>query len=168
MAFRVVFSLLRVLLPAWVGAAVLFAINGSAEQRFEDFDRLVRDQLAQIRFPAYYAFGFSCVGVCLVLTIVALIGLPALRRRLAWCLLLLVVVLALMLWDYFVVYGPLNEMLQPLGSEKTSAWKRLHGLSMLTNLVHVSLSLITALILVWPQREAHTAANVLEPRMGQA
>jgi hypothetical protein len=165
MAFRVALSLLRVVLPAWVGAAVLFAINGASEQGF-GFELLVRDQLAQLRFPAYYAFGFISVGLCLILCGVALAGLASYRRRLAWSLLLLVIVLSLMLWDYFYVYGPLNEMLQPLGSEKTSAWKRLHGISMLTNLVHVSLSLVTALILSWSQRVGQPHPDLPVTRTG--
>lgn len=163
MAYRVAFGLLRVVLPAWVGAAVLFAINGSAEQAHSyqidvGIERVIKDQLALLRFPAYYAFGFTCVGLSIALSVVSLLGPSNPRKRIAVALALLLVVLSLMLWDYHFVYGPMFDMLDPTGVEKSAAWKRLHAMSMITNLIHVSLCLAAAIVLSWPR--AHRSAAI--------
>lgn len=155
MIFRAAFCLLRVVLPFWVGAAVLFAINGSAEQRF-DFEPLtpdhavVKDQLALIRFPAYYALGFSCVGTAIAGSAVCLLSSSLPRRRLMIVTGMLTVVMLLMVWDYNFIYAPLQASLDPPGQGKDSHWIRLHATSMITNLIHVSLSFAASLVLCWP------------------
>ena len=53
----------RVLLPFWVGAATLFVVTSVAEQRFDGFSSAMKNQLALIRFPKYYATGFAAVGL---------------------------------------------------------------------------------------------------------
>lgn len=154
MIYRIAFCLLRVVLPLWVGAAVLFAINGAAEQRVIEFDSIVRARLALLRFPAYYAFGFSCVGTAFALTGVSLLGSANPRKRLFCVMVLLATVLSLMLWDYFYVYSSLHDMLLPLGAPKPSTWISLHATSMITNLIHVSLCLAASLVLCWPRRSS--------------
>lgn len=163
MPSRLILTLLRVVLPAWVGAAVLFAINGSAEQRHtfevgEALNGVVRDELAIIRFPAYYSFGFVCVGTSLALTVILQFSPPLPRGRIAWAGGLLLAAIALMLWDHYFVYTPMFGMLDPLGVEKSSEWKRLHATSMITNLIHVSLCLTASLVLSWPIQAGRNAA----------
>ena len=71
----------RFLLAAWVGAAVLFVITSVAEQTSEHFDSLIRDQLATIRFPLYYQFGFACLFGALIACIVSIVTAPTTVRR---------------------------------------------------------------------------------------
>jgi hypothetical protein len=52
----------RLAISFWVGGAILFVITSVAEQRYPPFDSLIRDQLATIRFPLYYIFGWGCLG----------------------------------------------------------------------------------------------------------
>jgi len=59
---RVPLMLARFLLSAWFGAATLFVIIGVREVRFVGFDSAMRDQLVLLRFPAYYACGFTLLG----------------------------------------------------------------------------------------------------------
>ncbi len=150
--FRTAFCLLRVVLPLWVGAAVLFAINGAAEQRVPEFDSIMRARLALLRFPAYYEFGFTCVGLAIILTGISLLGSTNPRKRLLCVMALLTIVLSLMLWDFFYVYSALHDMLLPLGAAKPSTWVRLHATSMITNLIHVSMCLVASLVLCWPRK----------------
>jgi hypothetical protein len=56
----------RLAISFWVGGAILFVITSVAEQRNPQFDSLIRDQLATIRFPLYYIFGWGCLGTTLV------------------------------------------------------------------------------------------------------
>ena len=52
-------------LCVWVGAAALFVITSIFEQTSPEFGSLIRDQLATIRFPLYYQFGFAALGTTL-------------------------------------------------------------------------------------------------------
>ncbi len=45
------------------GAAILFVITSVAEQTAPDFDSMIRDRLATIRFPYYYVYGFASLGI---------------------------------------------------------------------------------------------------------
>ena len=60
---RAALTLARLLLSAWFGAAVLFVVIGVREVTHPGFDSMVRDQLAVLRFPAYYVCGFGCLVV---------------------------------------------------------------------------------------------------------
>jgi hypothetical protein len=63
---RFLLLLARFVLAAWFGAATLFVIVGVREIRFQQFSPTIRDELVLIRFPAYYACGFTLLGIALV------------------------------------------------------------------------------------------------------
>ena len=93
-------TLLRFLLAAWVGAAVLYVITSVAEQISPDFDSRIRDQLATIRFPIYYKFGAFIYGATAVLAVAVWRLQPESHRHII-TLGLIAVSGAIYAWDYF-------------------------------------------------------------------
>lgn len=140
-------AIVRLLLSAWVGGAALFVMTSVAEQRSTDFTSVMRDQLATIRFPLYYLFALLTL-VPGTLFLVLMLLVPRVRR-------VRVVVLAAVLavascgtaaWDYFQVYRPLQQLIEPPGKARTQEFILLHERSRLINEVHVSLALLAALL----------------------
>lgn len=155
-AFRGMLTVLRFVLPAWIGAATLFAINASAEQR-HPFDSGTKNQLALLRFPDYYRFGFISVISAILITGVLVCFPTKMRQRLVIALVVLTATIALMLWDFHFIYGPLHEMILDPTQPKPSTWVRLHATSMIINLVHVSLCLVASIVVCWPLSDLRTA-----------
>ena len=140
-------SLLRLLLGAWVGAAVLFVITSVAEQTSPQFDSIIRDHLATIRFPLYYKFGFAIHGVGVLLSFVLCVqapsGLAGRCRAIASLIVCATIMIGL---DHQLVYLPLQELITPPGSVRTTEFQKLHKYSEYANTVHVLLMLIAAII----------------------
>lgn len=138
---------LRLMLSAWIGAAILFVITSVAEQTSEHFGSLIRDQLAAIRFPHYYFFG-CCIHVsCLVLSaFVAMVSANAVRRRFLYVGVFVLLSAMGMIADYQLVYQPLLELITPPGQVRTPEFTRLHNLSRYANQVHLSLMFVAAVI----------------------
>lgn len=138
---------LRLLLAAWIGAAILFVITSVAEQTSEHFGSLVRDQLAAIRFPHYYFFGFCIHGASLAFCAVVMSGSPtAVRRRFTIVAGFVLVSAIGMVADHALVYQPLLELITPPGQVRTPEFTRLHNLSRYANQAHLSVLLIAAVI----------------------
>lgn len=154
---------LRMLLAAWIGAAVLFVITSVAEQTSDNFGSLVRDQLATIRFPLYYFFGFCIHGACLVLSLVAALTLPQQWRR-RFVIVHVFVLLATIgiVLDYQLVYQPLQVLISPPGQVRTPEFIRLHNLSRNTNQAHLALMFIAAIIAARPMACSETISNTSE------
>jgi hypothetical protein len=135
---------------AWIGAAALFVVNGVQEVTSPTFESSTKDQLALIRFPAYYAFGFALVVGALLTTLCA--GRKSLGSiRHAMIAVLLAASLGLMTYDWFAVYSPLRNMLDPPGQARNDDFKSLHVRSMSLNTTHVGLAFFAALALCWPR-----------------
>lgn len=145
---RLCLTLARVLLSAWVGAAVLFVINGVLLVTSGTFDSMYRDHLSLIRFPPYYLFGFITVSLTLILLSLAR-GYP---RKLV--LGLVAIALVLMVVDYVAVYLPLEAMISPPGQVRSPQFETYHRASMKINSVHVGLCLVAALLLCRPVRRS--------------
>ena len=144
----------RFALPFWVGASVLFLVNAvGLTAGFKDVK--IRDEMALIRFPALLICGFSSVGAAFLGLLLAgaqpTVG-GAKRRKTAVTLTFLA--LLLMAWDYVYVYKPLEALITPPGKTRTEEFKaqfrKLHGQSMMLNLVHVGLCGLAGLIWCWP------------------
>ncbi|MCA9110217.1 MAG: hypothetical protein KDA52_09735 [Planctomycetaceae bacterium] len=142
----------RFALSAWVGAAVLFVINGVLLVTSPAFDSAGRDHIALIRFPPYYVtgavlMGFTCAGL------LAARGLTGLTNR-RWATLLILTLLAsaVILGDYLWVYSPLAELITPPGSPRPQGFRTLHYASETVNSIQVALCLIAAMIANWPIR----------------
>ena len=144
----------RFALAAWVGGAILFVVTSVHEQTFDGFDSVTKDQLATIRFPDYYQFGFALVTTALVS---GLIGLSR-KRRIVFAV-LTGLALAIMCVDYFTVYLPLQESITPPGQVRTEEFITLHNRSKHINQISLSLALLASLIACWPVARRDSAAD---------
>jgi hypothetical protein len=140
--------LARFCASAWIGAAALFVVNGVQEVTSPTFESVTKDQLALIRFPAYYGFGFVLVAGALVMTLGA--GSKSLGSiRQVMIAILLAASLGLMTYDWLAVFSPMRKMLDPPGQARTEAFRTLHVRSMSLNTIHVGLAFFAAIALCW-------------------
>ena len=143
----------RLAISFWVGGAILFVITSVAEQRHPQFDSLIRDQLATIRFPLYYIFGWGCLGTTLLASLIAaMMNKGCLRKRLLACFCLTLVSTAIAVVDYKWVYQPLQTLITPPGQARTQQFITLHEQSRLINEVHLTIALIAAIIICLPEK----------------
>lgn len=139
--------ILRLSLAMWVGAAVLFVITSVAEQTSPHFDSLVRDQLATIRFPYYYQFGFVTQGTaCLTAISLLLLTTGCQRKRVLAALVFTAISVVVMTYDYQSVYLPLQKLIIPPGQPRSQEFTELHVMSRNINIAHVCLALWGAIV----------------------
>lgn len=154
---RFCLTLARFFLCVWVGGAALFVVTSIAEQRFPGFGQPIKNQLALLRFPWYYRFGFTLLGGTLVAGHFARhhADLAGSARWLVFGL--TATALALMAIDYVWVYQPLAELVTPPERAIASEFEGYHQASKWINLTHVGLALVAALVVCRPARgELHT------------
>jgi len=142
--------LIRFCLSAWVGAAVIFVVNGVQDVTFKPFDSLIRDQLITLHFPVYYTIAWvllagSILG-CLGIRSKELIS----RRRANLIFCLVVIILGISLIDYFWIYSPLESMITPPGSPRPALFTAYHQASKYINSINILLSLIAAVLINLP------------------
>ena len=143
----------RLAISFWVGGAILFVITSVAEQRHPQFDSLIRDQLAIIRFPLYYIFGWVCLGTTLIASVIAaMLNKGCLRKRLLACCCLALISTAIAVVDYKWVYQPLQVLITPPGQARTQQFITLHEQSRLINEVHLTIALIAAIVICLPEK----------------
>jgi len=147
---RLGLAVARLAAAAWVGAAALFVVTAVREVTFPDFDSATKDQLALLRFPAYYACGFALVGVAFLGALVASLGSRPRPKKVAVAAGLLAVTLILMAGDFLAVYRPIAEMITPPGRVHVSQFHDYHRASVWLNVVHVGLCAAAAVLLCWP------------------
>lgn len=157
-------ALLRFSLCAWVGAAALFVITGILEVTSSEIEPAIKNHLAAIRFPAYYAVGFSLVGLAAVCA-VALRGRFQSARRGMLIVGLLAAVVLLMTGDWFFVFCPLLDLMQLPDARETSEFASYHEWSKNLNFVSVGLCLVAAVVAL---REAGLNQNHSLNQNGQA
>lgn len=147
---RLCLTIARFALSAWIGGAALFVVTSIAEQRSTAFGSEVKNTLAALRFPAYYAFGFVLVGLGLV---GGILGVDRRSRRRGWIAIVgcLTVALILMVVDYVTIYSPLYAIVTDPSGVRDARFLELHRWSERINTVDVSLCLIAALVACWPQ-----------------
>ena len=145
----------RLALSFWVGGAVLFVMTSVAEQRHSQFDSVIRDQLATIRFPYYYLFGWTCLGTAISASaLAAILSHGCLRKRMLAAFAFTILSTAIAVLDYGWVYRPLQELISPPGLARTEQFITLHQRSRTINEVHLSLALIGALIACLPEKHS--------------
>ena len=143
----------RLAISFWVGGAILFVITSVAEQRHPQFDSLIRDQLATIRFPLYYIFGWVCLGTTLIASVIAaMLNKGCLRKRLLACGCLTLISTAIAIADYKWVYQPLQVLITPPGQARTQQFVTLHDQSRVINEVHLTIALIAAIVICLPEK----------------
>jgi hypothetical protein len=153
-------GLARFCVSAWVGAAVLFVIVAVREVTFPPFTSEVKDQLAVIRFPAYYATGAALLGIAWAGTLIAAGHLQLPRGRCWLAAALLTVALVEMGADYVWIYRPLEALVTPPGKVRTEQFTTLHQWSTRVNAANVALCAVAAGVLCWPVRRACPLAPV--------
>jgi hypothetical protein len=162
---RLVLLLVRWTLSAWVGAAVLFVAVGVREVTSPEFTSEIKDRLVLLRFPLFYATGFSLVGLAWVG--LGWLALTNRDRRRIWGCGLVLVTLALggMLADYLRIYRPLEALVDPPGQPRTQQFLVLHQWSSRVNTFNLAVSLAASLWLGWPWSERNPGAGgaVREP-----
>lgn len=122
------------------------------------FETLVKNQLVALRFPVFYVFGFTLVGLGLVTSLALTQCQPRRVRALRWIAGLCGVSLALMLFDYLRVYRPLEEMVLSPKYVIPPEFFSIHQWSKWLNLVTALLCLTAAMISVCDLPEENTAA----------
>lgn len=147
---RLALMLVRLAASAWIGAAVLFVINGVSQVTSGKFESITTDQLVLLRFPAYYLMGFLLTGIAFVGAILS--GDQLSFRRRAALLGLFGTAIIVMIFDYLVVYSPLAAMIDPPGKPRPAEFQTLHRWSMKVNTLQIGLVLLGALIANWPAR----------------
>ncbi len=146
-------TILRLSLSAWVGAAALFVITSVAEQVSPDFDSRIRDQLATIRFPLYYQFGFGALGVSILSGLAALkLSSGCQKKRVRAAVIFASLSLAGAAADYVWVYLPLQELISPPGKAREQGFVELHERSRHANEVHITLALLAAVFACSPEK----------------
>jgi hypothetical protein len=140
----------RLASAAWVGGAILFVIIAVREVQHPGFDSATKDTLALLRFPAYYAGGFFLVSAALAGSLVALLGrAKGQRRAVAAAGWLLVLVLGLLVADYFAIYLPIVGMIVPVGRARAEAFAAYHRASIVINVCDLALCAVAAVLLCW-------------------
>lgn len=159
---RICLSMQRFLLPLWVGAAVLFVLTSVAEQRSAWFEPGVKNQLALIRFPYYYAFGLGAMVTALACGG----GRLSARRRCRSTLIvftLLAVVTTLMIVDYLFVYRPLAALMLEPFRERGSDFTIYHQASKYINAIEILLCTVAALVVCREPRSAASSPDRVPP-----
>ena len=145
----------RFALAAWFGAATLFVITSIREQVSQAFDFATKDQLALVRFPAYYLFGFILVGMSLGCLVVARDHSSLSAKRARWSLGMVIAALCLMIADYFLIYEPLAQLINPVGQERVGQFladfTAYHNASKYINLLDGCLCMAAGLLICVPQ-----------------
>lgn len=142
----------RFAICAWIGAATLFVISSVREVRSPALDSTDRDVLVAVRFPAYYAFGFSMITIAAVTGWLGRNHPHVDSRRASGAVRLLVLALILMIFDYIKIYSPLLVMVTPPGTPRTPDFDRYHRWSEQINAVGLLLCAFSAWRLLWPPR----------------
>lgn len=145
-------TVMRMATAAWVGAAVLFVLTSVAEQVFPEFNSTVRDQLATIRFPFYYAVGTLACTVALASGVLC----RSLSPRLTAALVVVALASVVFALDYWFIYRPLQALIIPPGQPRADEFERLHRWSANVNSLHVLLMLIAAVQTAIPIRGRRT------------
>ncbi|HSG70419.1 MAG TPA: hypothetical protein VLA12_08385 [Planctomycetaceae bacterium] len=144
--------LARFCLCAWFGAATLFVVTAIAEVSHPTFDSATRDELAKLRFPQYYTFGFTLVCLGLVFGWVARKHPVLGERRMKVFFALTIVALLMMVADYFWIYSALVSMLAL--SARPANFHSYHKASMYINSASLALVLVSSLLISWSGRRA--------------
>ncbi|QDV17031.1 hypothetical protein Pan153_16650 [Gimesia panareensis] len=156
--------LTRFCLSAWVGAAVIFVINGVQDVTFQPFDSLVRDQLITLHFPIYYTVGW----VLLAGAFLGSLGIRSKQLLPRWksnlVLGLVILTLAISLIDYFWIYQPLESMITPPGSPRPAQFRGYHQASKYVNSLNILLTFVAAILINLPVlRQSATIQNASVP-----
>jgi hypothetical protein len=138
---------------------MLFVVTAVREVRFPGFDSATKDQLALLRFPAYYVCGFALVGLALLGALAAILGSRPRPKKVGFAVGLLAVTLVVMAADFIAVYRPMADMISPPGRVHVAEFRDYHRASVWINVGHVGLCAVAAVLLCWPDGRVGVAAG---------
>lgn len=156
---RLLWILLRFSLCAWIGAAALFVVTGIREVTSDLFEPATKNQLAALRFPAFYVFGFTLVGIGTVASGILSLNRDDFRKRVVTIFVLSTIVLAIMVGDYFWIYTPLDELMAQPDARSNPDFAKYHALSKWINFASLSLCAFAAMLSV-ADRQPSTPASI--------
>ena len=132
----------------------MFVITSVHEVTSSDFSSTVRSQLALLRFPTYYAFGFTLVPVALAAVLAAHMQLGRAKPKVRWVIGLLSLALLLMIVDYVSIYSPMVDILaaESAGQARPSTFLAYHRASETINALGVGTCLVALVLLCVPER----------------
>lgn len=154
---RCLWIAMRFCLCAWLGAASLFVVAGVLEVMSPEIDQPTKNLLVTLRFPPYYLFGFSLVGIGTLSSILLRCSKQnaACHRRLTIVAVFGVLTLLIMTYDYLQIYLPLEAMMLRKDGVFPSEFHGLHEWSKNINAVSATTCLVAALLsVVEPRRPA--------------
>lgn len=160
---------MRFCLCAWLGAASLFVVTGVLEVMSPGIDQPTKNLLVTLRFPPYYLFGFSLVGIGTLSSILLRCSgqNSPYRRRLTTIAAFGVVTLLVMTFDYLRIYLPLEAMMLRKDGRFPAEFHGLHEWSKNINAVSASTCLIAALLSVIEPRRAESKQHDAAERPSQ-
>ena len=126
----------------------MFVITGVRQIRHPEFDSATRSLLAAVRFPAYYAFGMSCLVIAANCALFCLLKDRG-NRGLKTAAFLLFGAIGLMVVDWIWIYLPLSEM--NLMDPRPAEFHSYHKASMYINFGGLACTLASAMLLCRPQ-----------------
>ncbi len=153
---------MRFCLCAWLGAAALFVVAGVREVMSPAIDQPTKNLLVTLRFPPYYLFGFSLVGIGTLSSILLRCSIQNTLspRRLTVIAAFGALTLLIMTYDYLQIYLPLEAMMLRDDGIFPSEFHRLHEWSKNINAVSATTCLVAAVLsVVEPQRRASSASE---------
>ncbi len=159
---RCLWIVMRFCLCAWLGAAALFVVAGIIEVTSPGIDQPTKNLLVTLRFPPYYLFGFSLVGIGTLSGLILRLSskeAPS-RKRLTCIVVSGVVTLLIMAFDYIRIYSPLEAMMLRPDGIFPAEFHGLHEWSKNINAVSAATCLVAAILsVVEPRRDATPAVS---------
>jgi hypothetical protein len=146
MMTRLLWIVLRFSLCAWIGAATLFVVTGIREVTSDLFEPVMKNQLAELRFPSYYLFGFTLVGAGTLAAGLLSMRRQASQKRLRIVLTICLATLAIMLIDYLWIYSPLAALMSEPNARSMPEFEAYHTWSKWINVASLSACLLAAVI----------------------
>ncbi|WP_459556139.1 hypothetical protein [Lacunimicrobium album] len=140
----------RFLVTSWVGAAGIFIWVTVMLAISPDLDSIAKDKVALIRFPIIYQFSFYVLVPAYVFHLISFRAMRPCFTR--WVIAAFTIPFLVMLGtvDYFNVYLPIADMIDPPGMVRPMQFHDYHDASERMGGMMFVLGLLTALMLNWP------------------
>lgn len=143
-------TLSRLTLSGWVFAAVLFVVTTVQEVSSPEIEAATKAHLTDMRFPAFYSFGFTLLITGFVTGIIGCQSTGFGRgRRIAVAALAGASLLSMTI-DYLWIYGPLRAMSADPLAARPAEFVTYHHASMQINGLMAILAFLAAAAVSWP------------------
>ncbi|MBI1312325.1 hypothetical protein GC176_13630 [bacterium] len=158
---RCLWIAMRFCLCAWLGAAALFVVAGIREVTSPGIDQPTKNLLVTLRFPPYYLFGFSLVGIGTLSSVLLRCSgwNPKCRRRLSVIAVFGILTLLIMAADYLWIYSPLESMMLRPDGTVPAEFHSYHVWSKNINAIAACTCLVAALLSVVEPRRSTSASD---------